>query len=274
MTVADPIQQITVNVGEMNCASCVASVQKAAKRLPGVESCDVSLARGRATVAFDATKTSPDSIAAAIEKAGYTARVNDGDAQASAGEDHSKHADSWRNRAIAGLILWLPVETLHWIHHLTSPHAMHGMMSWIEWLAVITSTIAIVYVGSAFYRSAWNALLHRTSNMDTLIAMGASTAYGYSLIALVGYLAGAWHMLPDLYFMEAAGLLALISLGHALEARARTAAGDSIKRLLDLTPATAWRLPKAGGEPTEQVPVADVHVGDRLLIAPGRSRAD
>src|SRR5256885_5089396 len=95
-----------------------------------------------------------------------------------------------------------------------------GHHSWMPWLALITSTIAITYVGSAFYKSAWSALRHRTSNMDTLIAMGASVAYLYSLIAFLGYLAHQWN-LPTLYFNESAGLLTLISLGHWLEARAR-----------------------------------------------------
>src|SRR5439155_7335506 len=120
-------------------------------------------------------------------------------------------------------------------HRHTSDHL------WITWLALLTSTISLVYVGSAFYRSAWRALRRGTSNMDTLIAMGATVAYVYSLVAFAGYLAGAWR-LPELYFMESAGLLALISLGHWLEARARDAAGSAIRELLNLAPATALRL--------------------------------
>ena len=145
---------------------------------------------------------------------------------------------------------------------------MSGRVDWIDWLAVMTSTIAIVYVGSAFYRSAFAALRHRTSNMDTLIAMGTSVAYGYSAVALVGFLTGAWHALPDLYFMEAGGLLALISLGHAMEAGARDAAGGAIRALLHLAPSTALRLSQGSNEP-QQVPVAALHVNDRVLIRPG-----
>jgi Cu+-exporting ATPase len=254
----------------MTCASCAASVQKAAARWPGVIECVVSLARGRANITFDPARTTADSVAIAIQKAGYTARVEAADAAPSSHNDeHAAHANAWRQRAIVGIALWLPVELLHWLHRFIAPHAMAmNHVSWIDWLSVATSTIAIVYVGSAFYRSAFAALRHRTSNMDTLIAMGASVAYGYSGVALIGYLAGAWHTLPDLYFMEAAGLLALISLGHAIEARARDAAGGAIRALLDLAPATALRMIE--GNPTpEEVPVANVHVGDRLLIRPG-----
>src|SRR5258706_8428731 len=149
-----------------------------------------------------------------------------------------EHWESWQRRAMVGLGVWLPVEILHWTHI--------GHAPWFVWLSLITSTIAIVYVGSAFYKSAWSALRHRTSNMDTLIAMGASVAYVYSLVAFLGYLAGWWANLPELYFNEAAGLLTLISLGHWLEARARDRAGSAIRELLNLTPAVALSLCESG----------------------------
>ena len=98
-------------------------------------------------------------------------------------KSQADHAQQWQRRAIAGFILWLPLELTHWILHLLNPagHSM-GMM----WASLVLATVAIVYVGSAFYRSAFKALRRGTSNMDTLIALGASVAYGYSLIALAG----------------------------------------------------------------------------------------
>src|SRR5439155_8621038 len=118
----------------------------------------------------------------------------------------------------------------------------------MTWLSLVTSTIGIVYVGWAFYRSAFRAALRRTSNMDTLIAMGASVAYVYSLGALIGHLWRGWP-LPDLYFMESTGLLALISLGHWMEARARESAGSAIRELLNLAPAIALRFRGEGVPP-------------------------
>jgi Cu+-exporting ATPase len=120
----------------------------------------------------------------------------------------------------------------------------------IVWISLITATITMIYIGSAFYRSAFKAILHRTSNMDTLIALGASVAYGYSLVALAGFELGAWPMPMGLYFMEATGLLALISLGHYLEARARHSAGSAIRQLLELAPATAIKIetPETGSQ--------------------------
>src|SRR6185295_13623801 len=136
-------------------------------------------------------------------------------------------------------------------HGATSHHEPVSL--WIEWLALATSTISIVYVGAAFYKSAFKALLRRTTNMDTLIAMGASVAYLYSLVAFAGYLLGAWQRLPNLYFMESTGLLALISLGHWLEARARDSAGSAIRQLLNLAPSTALRIVPKENPPTRIV---------------------
>jgi Cu+-exporting ATPase len=129
----------------------------------------------------------------------------------------------------------------------------------------------------AFYRSAFRALIRRTSNMDTLIAMGATVAYVYSLVALIGHLRFGWP-LADLYFMESTGLLALISLGHWMEARARDSAGSAIRELLNLAPATALRvsstdvLPMLQGQDahaTEEVLVADLRMNDVILVRPG-----
>ncbi len=249
----------------MTCASCVAHVEKAARKLPGVESASVSLASSRATVRYLPDQITPQRIADAITDSGYPTTPVDASKPTA---QKSNPETAWRWRAILGIALWLPVEAIHWIYQLIHAHRHAMGIGWIEWLSVITSTLAIVLVGSAFYRSAWAALRHRTSNMDTLIAMGTSVAYGYSAVALVGYLAGAWHTLPDLYFMEAGGLLALISLGHYLEARARSSAGGAIRSLMELAPAAALLVQDANQAPV-QTPVAQLVVGDRVMIRPG-----
>src|SRR5436190_23405942 len=102
--------------------------------------------------------------------------------------------------------------------------------------------------------------------MDGLSGRGARVAYGYSVVAVVGKLGGWWGVLPDLYFMEATGLLALISLGHWLEARARDQAGSAIRELLNLAPAVALRV--VNGR-TQEVPVSQLHPADQILIRPG-----
>jgi Cu+-exporting ATPase len=261
--------EIALGVAGMDCASCVAHVEKAAQKVPGVEACAVNLARGRAVVQFDPSKTDPSQIAGAITDAGYPATPEEASTPQATAEERRLHhqrqeARSWFRRAVAGVILWLPVELTHWIRQATAAHE-HGA-SWMVWLSLVTATISITFIGWAFYRSAFKALLRRTSNMDTLIAMGASVAYVYSLVALLGYLAGAWKTLPDLYFMESTGLLALISLGHWLEARARESAGSAIRELLNLAPATATRVRNLV---QETVPVGELQVDDTILVRPG-----
>ena len=199
----------------------------------------------------------------------------------------SAKARAWFRRAVVGIALWLPVEVMHWIRHVGTAHHQHvdgQHVDWFIWLSLVTSTIGLAYVGWAFYRSAIRALLRGTSNMDTLIAMGATVAYIYSLAALLGNLSRGWP-LADLYFMESTGLLALISLGHWLEARARDSAGSAIRELLNLAPATAIRICGVGASPTqsglepedrgrgahatEEVSVSELAISDLILIRPG-----
>jgi Cu+-exporting ATPase len=263
--------EVALSVNGMDCASCVAHVEKAMRSVGGVQACQVNLARGRATVSFDPAATSADAIARAITDAGYPAAPEEPGVAAGNVEEERlhhqmEHARSWLRRAIVGVVLWLPVELTHWVLYATgNHHAMHG---WMNWLALATSTVGIAYLGAGFYRGAWAAARRGTTNMDTLIAMGATVAYLYSLVALAGYELGWWSVLPHLYFMESTGLLALISVGHYLEARARQSAGSAIRQLLQLAPMTAEVLGEDGDQARE-VPVAQVHVGDRVLVRPG-----
>jgi len=274
-TTMDDTSTATLDIDGMTCASCVSHVQKAAENQPGVEACEVNLPRGTATVRFDPHKIDPPKVADAITRSGYDAHVRD-EARDLAGaetarlERQADHARDWRNRAIAGFVLWLPFELTHWILDATGHMSMapaHTIP--FAWATLIAATISIIYVGSAFYSSAWKALKSRTTNMDTLIAMGTTVAFGYSAAY---FIAGMLHwvtppMSHQLYFMEASGLLALISLGHWLEARARRSAGSAIAQLLTLTPSTATKLDD-DNQP-HVVPVADLKPGDRVLIKPG-----
>ncbi|MCC6425002.1 MAG: copper-translocating P-type ATPase [Phycisphaerales bacterium] len=274
-TIDQQSREAAISVDGMDCASCVAHVEQAMKRVAGVEACQVNLARGRATVRYNPATTNLDEISQAITQSGYPATAESTEDAQNVEEQRllrqQAHARTWFHRAVAGVVLWLPVELTHWILKWMGEDHQHGAMGggldWMVWAALISSTLAMVYVGWGFYRGAWAAMKRRTTDMDTLIAMGTSVADVYSLVALIGYLGGAWRELPDLYFMEASGLLALISLGHWMEARARDSAGSAIRKLMQLTPSTAQRLDEAG-ESTE-VPVAQLHKGDRVLVRPG-----
>ncbi|MFN4243365.1 MAG: heavy metal translocating P-type ATPase [Tepidisphaerales bacterium] len=286
--------QCFLRVEGMNCASCAANVEKAAVRVAGVRDVRVNLARGRALVRYDPALTDGAQVAAAITAAGYPSTPE----ASGRGEDErlkrqDAEARAWLRRAAVGLALWFPAELGHWVYKLATGSDPTHAWNFV-WLTL--ATIAIGYGAKGFYVSAWRSLRAGTTNMDVLISMGFSTAYLYSLVALAGYELGWWGTLPHLYFMESTALLALIALGHYLEARARRSASSAIRELLELTPATAWRLPPerpqrglslnvltvaAAGATTrgptsgqaedapEEVAVSELKVGDRVLIRPG-----
>jgi len=273
------LESSTLDVVGMNCASCVLHVETAARRVAGVEDCRVNLATGRAAVRFDPARTDADAVARAISDSGYPAALHQDHAGDESDDAHQHHhsneSRAWAWRALVGVLLWLPIETLHWLGALTAPahHAMAAQSMAIGWAAFVTGTLAVILVGSRFYASAWKALRHHTTNMDTLISIGASVAYGYSLIYFVGGLLRTWPppSSNDLYFMEASGLLALISTGHWLEARARKSAGDAIGQLLELAPSAALRLRAKSNDASEfdPIPIRELEISDRILIRPG-----
>lgn len=214
-----------------------------------------------------------DKIASAITEAGYKASPLSADATSASAEKQrlekaQAEAKSWLWRAIIGFALWLPIEAWHWISYVTNGDHAHVSDGWI-YIQIAASTAAMVYLGSAFYRGAWRGLRMRTTNMDTLISLGATVAYLYSVVAYVGYRLSWWEDLPDLYFMEAVGILALISVGHWLEARARDKTGSAIHELMRLSPTIAFKMTSDDPADAQRVPVASLHVGDRVLVRPG-----
>ena len=270
----------------MNCASCVSHVETAARQVAGVEDCRVNLATGRAAVRFDPARTGPDAVARAITDSGYPATIHQDHGAAESVDTHHDGSESraWAWRALVGVLLWLPIETMHWIGAITAPahYAMAAQSMSMGWAAFITGTLAIVLVGSRFYASAWKALRHRTTNMDTLISIGASVAYGYSLIYFLGGLAEFCRRRhPMICTSWKLGLCrALISVGHWLEARARTSAGSMIGQLLEFGGAIRWALCELR-DGTQTLPPKltqnsgsrAAEVGDRILIRPGDKRA-
>jgi P-type Cu+ transporter len=276
--------QTFLRVDGMDCASCVAAVERAAGKLPGVSEIRVNLARGRALLRFDPAIVTDITVAKAISDAGYPSQPESaGDTEAARADRQNHEAQAWLRRAAIGGILWAPAEIGHWIYHL----ATHSdLPHWFNYLTLALATLALGYGAKGFYVSAFKSLRTGAANMDVLISMGFSTAYLYSLVALIGFEMGWWQSLPHLYFMESAALLALISLGHYLEARARKGAGSAIRELMELAPHTALKLPPAAAirrgfalnvlaapaprsDEPEEVPVSELNVGDRVLIRPG-----
>jgi len=192
-----------------------------------------------------------------IRSRGFGAEVSSGGVLFSEVERRQAAAELlWRRRAIWGLSLWLPLELAHWVLAF-----LHLHPAWMPWMMAAGSGAVVFGVGGEFLRSAVGALRRGGTNMDTLISLGASTAFAWSVVVLV--------FRPELpqYFSEAAGLLAIVSVGHWLEARASAKAGSAVRELLQLQPESCELLRLDGGLLT--VRTGEVRPGQRLLIRPG-----
>jgi Cu+-exporting ATPase len=249
-------------IGGMHCASCVVRVESALASVPGVKEARVNLATERASVVVDPETVREEQLAEAVARAGYSAKRAEIDPSKGAEalrKERAEHVAYWRNRLIVGAALTVPLAVLG----LAPMFGFFQHADWIGWAMFVLATPIQVYLGIPYYRGAWLRLKQGSSNMDTLIAVGSTTAYGYSLYFLLTGQAHRAH-----FFMDAGIILTLITLGKYLEARSRGVAGAAIERLLDLAPKTA-RVVRDGRE--EEVPLAEVRRGGRVRVRPGEA---
>jgi len=249
----------TLPIEGMTCASCVARVEKALKKVPGVVSADVNLATEKAQVTVDGTDTAADALIAAIEKAGYSAHVETpSDSGAPSAEQH--HGNTWWPVALAAL-LSLPLV----IPMIGMPFGQDWMLP--GWWQLALATPVQFWLGARFYRAGWAALRAGAGNMDLLVALGTSAGYGLSLYLLFKH---ADHGMPHLYFEASAVVITLVLLGKWLEARAKHQTTEAIRALNALRPETA-RVRRDGQE--IELPIARVRVGDEVVVRPGERLA-
>ena len=251
-------------IGGMHCASCVARVEGALVGLPGVLEARVNLATERARVRVDPSKVDEGKLSQAVDAAGYAAKLTRDNPLGGADSlrlERSEHVRFWRNRLLVGVVLTVPLVVLGYAP-MIAPSAF-GHASWIGWAMLALATPLQIYLGGPYLRGAWARLRQRSSNMDTLIALGTSTAFGYSLARLI---AGTSHEAH--FFMDAGIILTLITLGKYLETRSKGSAGAAIERLLDLAPRTA-RIVREGRE--REVSLASVEPGDHIRVRPGET---
>ena len=268
------------NVTGMSCAACQARVEKAVGAVEGVNSCAVSLLTNSMGVEGSA---SPEAIIAAVEKAGYGAslKTQKGTAKASSGmEDSLKDTETPRmkKRLIASVILLIPLMYVSMGHmmwdwplpgFLSENHVAMGLYELL--LAGL-----VMVVNQKFFINGFKGLLNRSPNMDTLVSLGATASYGYSVYALFamtgevlnGNSDRVMYYMDQFYFESAAMILTLITVGKMLEARSKGKTTDALKSLMKLAPKTAV-IVENGEEKT--VPVEEVRVGDLFVVRPGDS---
>jgi Cu+-exporting ATPase len=242
-------------VGGMTCASCVARVEEALKSVPGVISVSVNLASEKASVEY-LEGTEYTDLRRAVKDAGYElGREVETLEDVSAAS--AREITAVRNRFIFAAVLGVIIMVMMFTPHFTG-------MGYVLWAL---ATPVQFWAGLRFYKGAWGALRHFRADMNTLIAVGTSAAYFYSVVAvLFPSLLTVGSTEPNLYFDTSSMIIAFILLGRYLEARAKGQTSAAIKNLIGLQPKTALVIRK-GKE--QEIPVEDVQVGDLILVRPG-----
>lgn len=279
---------IDLPITGMTCASCVRTVERAINKQAGVLSVNVNLATEKASVTYIPGSVRRPDLIKAVENAGYgvldlsNAQIPE-DAERAA---RQAEIDRQRRLLMIGVLFTLPLFILSMARDLVMASAAGGMdmqgmnmtsvvnpaVSWLLWsgwplVFGLLATPVQILLGKQYLRGAYKAARNRTTNMDTLIALGSSTAYIYSVVVLVGMLLNIPQLRNEhVYFETAAVILVLITLGKLLEARAKGRTSEAIKSLMGLAPKTAT-LMRDGNE--VEVKIDDVIEGDMLIVKPG-----
>ncbi len=244
-------------VDGMTCSACAGRVEKALLKVSGVTEVSVNVALDRADVKAVAGLVNQDALASAVEAAGYSA-VFDAASEASDDSDTT----GLRSKLIllsVSAALTLPLVAQMIAMMFGSPFHLPPVAE------LILATPVQFVIGAQFYRSAWNAVRARSGNMDVLVVLGTTAAYGFSLYLMIG---GKNAATGQLYFEASAVIITLVLLGKYLEARAKRGTTAAIRQLMDLRPKTATVL---RGETETEIPVADVIRGDVVIVRPGET---
>ena len=254
----------------MSCASCIGRVEKALRRVPGVTAAEVNLATERARVTALAGAVTTDGLAAAVEAAGYHARPLRDAALGAApggGEDAETTAAAERSRRELRHVLFAAALSAPLLLGMAGDLAGLDLMP-PGWVQFALASVVQFWLGARFYVAAGKAVRAGAGNMDLLVALGTSAAWGLSTWRLLAAPHGAHGMAaPHLYFEASSVLIAFVLLGKWLEGRAKGQTAAAIRALMDLRPETA-RLRRPDGFETE-VPAAEIRVGDVVVVRPG-----
>ena len=262
------------NVTGMSCAACSSRVEKAVSKVPGVTACSVSLLTNSMGVEGTAA---PAQVIAAVQQAGYGASLK-GAAQAAPDPLEDRETPVLKRRLMASLgfllvLMYFSMGHMMWGWPVPAFFARnHVAMGLLELLL----TVAVMVINQKFFISGFKSLWHRAPNMDTLVALGGTAAFGYSTYALFamtdaqvrGDMDGVMHFMMELYFESAAMILTLITVGKMLEARSKGRTTDALKSLMKLAPKTATVV-RGGAEAV--IPVEQVQPGEEFVVRPGEN---
>jgi len=296
---AQPALKITLPVEGMTCAACQATVQRALTKAPGVSKAAVNLMMNEATVHFDPALTNPTQLVAAISDTGYGSRLPvAADATTAADDEREQQQrleyESLRNKSLvtlglgaAAMLASMPLmggmsahaghtgdPLLRWTMTVIDP-PVRAALPWLyatdpqtlTYGLLAVTVLVMAWAGRHFYTRAWSGFKHGTADMSTLIAVGTGAAFLYSFAAT---LAPAWFVAdgarPDVYYEAVIIIIALVLLGNAMEARAKTQTTRALRQLAKLQPSSA-RVRRDGQE--LEIAIAEVAAGDLVLVRPG-----
>jgi len=253
---------LTIPIEGMSCASCVARIEQGLQAMPGVLRASVNLATEKATVDYRPGDTNPGSIQDTIRSLGYTPLMPAA-GNSSAPGDREDTARTLLMHVLAAAALTVPIMILGMSEHLGIPVTQTASL----WTQLLLATIIQFWAGLRFYNGALAVARHGSTDMNTLIAVGTSAAYFYSVAAVLapGFFA-ATGQAPAVYFDTSASIITLILFGRLLEARAKGRASEAIRALAGLQPKRA-RVVRDGRE--SDVPVEQVRAGDLVIVRPG-----
>src|SRR3989338_615625 len=254
----------TFSIKCMHCASCVAAIEGSLKKVDGVLEATVNLATEKAMVTFDPERVTDERLRSAVSNAGYQALINE-EAKTESDEEKEKQKELRDLRikvivslVLGGLILWGSFPGII----KTAPVFLKNF-----WVQLFLATPVQFWAGFAFYRATISALKHRTANMDTLVAIGTTVAFGYSaFVTVLPQLVIKIGIEPMPYFDTAAIIIGLILLGRYFEAKAKAGTSEAIKKLIGLQAKTA-RVLRDGKE--VDIPIDRVVIGDVIRVRPG-----
>jgi len=258
------MKNVTLKIEGMTCASCVRHVEKALKSVEGVTNAEVNLATEEARVEIG--RDAVADLIASVDSAGYKASVETDD-EAADDEPARSSRSEFESRFWVALPLAAVVMILEMGPMLTGGSIMHWVHSNIlavNLVKLVLTAIVLFYAGSSFFIRAWKAMMHKTADMNTLVAVGTGAAFGFSAWAMLFGTTDGVIKPSDVYFDTAAVIVALVLLGRWMEERAKNHTRDTLKGLLELSPKQAHKVEKDGSVTT--IPLRKVAAGDTLMV--------
>lgn len=270
MNAGQHIATMTLPVQGMTCASCVTRVEKALKKVDGVQEASVNLASEKAKVEFDPAKVNVEQLRAAVADAGYSLVLPEAESRqsADAGTHESVTLRQLKKELLLAGSLTVPIMVISMVSMFESYTSLSPLsLEQTNKLLLLLTTPVLFISGKRFFKGFWSALKHFSADMNTLVAVGTGAAFAFSTIAVLfpeafGHAGHKGHV----YFDTTATIITLILLGKLLEAKAKSRASDAIRKLMGLQPKTA-RVVRDGVE--QDVSINDVVVGEEVIVRPG-----